>query len=166
MPEAGESPKKSLLEMTTEEVREVMRGHRPRGTLWYAGLGLVLLKNTGIWWTNQVGGHMCSHPEVEGVYIPLTSDMTEDNWAPCRTLELRLTEITENYAHGDFTLEMADAIDAALANIEATEGLRVDRVNLDECSEAWVFVDVLQDAEGYHEGFAPCKGVLTWQNSD
>lgn len=33
--------------------------------------GIIMLEESGIEWTNQVGGTCCWHPKAEGVFIPL-----------------------------------------------------------------------------------------------
>ena len=42
------------------------------------GVGLIILRPSGVLWTNQVGGTGCEHPYVEGIYVPLGGgDSTE-----------------------------------------------------------------------------------------
>ena len=39
--------------------------------VWTQGLHLIVAADTGIMFTNQVGGHGCYHPTQEGFLIPL-----------------------------------------------------------------------------------------------
>jgi len=41
----------------------------------FDGLGLIILHPSGVFFTNQAGGHGCFHPEVEGVFLPLPTDI-------------------------------------------------------------------------------------------
>ncbi|MFQ5876048.1 MAG: DUF6210 family protein, partial [Dehalococcoidia bacterium] len=51
---------------------------KPIIQLWHAsGISLILPYNSGIIYSNQTGGYACYHPEAEGIYIPLTDEMVE-----------------------------------------------------------------------------------------
>src|ERR1035437_5406748 len=39
--------------------------------------GMFVPKKNGVYWSNQVGGHACLHPVVEGLYVPLPT-----HWLP------------------------------------------------------------------------------------
>ena len=47
---------------------------------------LIIPEKTGIKWSNQVGGHACAHPEIEGILIPVrlrmrdVEDIFENIW--------------------------------------------------------------------------------------
>jgi len=38
---------------------------------WYDNVGIVLKVQSGVFYTSQVAGYACLHPEVEGVFYPL-----------------------------------------------------------------------------------------------
>lgn len=66
--------------------------------------------------------------------------------------------------------ETADFIDQLFTTTPHLERLRVDRTQLSQSHEAWIYVDVLAITEDVYLqtilGFGPRKGVLTWPNSD
>ena len=41
---------------------------------WYDNVGLILKVQSGVFYTSQVAGYACQHPEVEGVFYPLRVD--------------------------------------------------------------------------------------------
>ena len=42
------------------------------------GLGLIICCDSSVIYSNQTGGSACLHPEIEGVFIPLRNDYTEN----------------------------------------------------------------------------------------
>jgi hypothetical protein len=150
-------------------------GPTPRINLWNAiGLGLILAYPSGIHYSNQVCGHACLHPTLEGIYVPLANDILENG-----TLISPATDLWQ-YFTGPKLLGMgapqgldqrdADVIDAILARYRIDTLLTVDRLRLGESYEAWVWVKVL-DNEGPTAlinggGPYPRRGVITWPNSD
>jgi hypothetical protein len=149
-----------------QERFENLINQRPMIELWNnTGCYLIVLKPTGVWITNQVGGTACLHPCVEGILIPLTA---KDPDSGC-----------SNYYWNDNGL--GDQSLAILDNYlrQITDG--VITVNMDLCDksyEAWVHVNIaevdttkdhLASAHGFRtmfHDFGAGKGILTWQNSD
>jgi hypothetical protein len=150
---------------------------KPRIELWeHVGLGIILSWPTGIIYTNQTGGTSCFHPEMEGAFVPLRNDCTEEG---------RILMSPENELWNYFTgprwrgdgatlgLEAADAdfIDDLLRKAKLFPTVRVDRDRLKDSHEAWVHVIVAGDESNDSPIFAwfapyPRAGLLTWQNSD
>jgi len=134
----------------------------PKADLYeFDALGLILSRNTGIVYTNQVAGIGCLHPEIEGAFVPLFDGIG-------RPAIHALTQHFRGNWH-PITDSDADSIDGILRR--AHLGFIVtDRERLADSYEAWVFVDVHENAQESSipllSGFGAQKGVLTWPNSD
>jgi len=127
------------------------------------GVGLIIMCPSGVMFTNQTGGYACDHPQEEGVYMPLDFN----------------TDKLEKYFFGgqydgdcDHGIDQLDAgfLDDYLSkagNIHELK-LKVDRTRLQDCQEAWIYLDIENTGtEGdIVAGFNKCKGILTWENSD
>jgi hypothetical protein len=127
------------------------------------GVGLIVAAETKVWYANQTGGHACLQSELEGFYVPFNNGWpTSDD----RSTKAQLSSLLTNVR--GLTLEMAHWIDSGiLASSGETASARVDRSRLADSHEAWVYVDL----QPWHAGGplcvpTPCKGVLTWENSD
>ena len=131
------------------------------------GVGLIILWPSNVLYTNQTGGYACLQPSVEGVFVPLHNELidqerllfeyfTGPKWAGCCCRGI------DN--------ETADEIDAILGLAPATQMLRVNRSQLYESYEAWIYVEIGRGVEdevaAVLSGFTGCAGVLTWGNSD
>ena len=130
---------------------------------------LVIEHPSGVRYQNQAGGYACMQPELEGVLSPLEVDAA---------VKERIRRL--DYPPRGVSLETADEIDALLAMERTSRFLKVDRSPLLESREAWVFVLIdatenltydlpPKENETYFGpvyGFGPCRGVLTWINSD
>ena len=130
------------------------------------GLGLIILRKTGVIISNQTGGFACHHPEVEGFYIPLAKEVHP---------------LLEKHFAGDdgkWKGNCSDGIDKETAIfinslfLDEFENLSfsVDSSKLKESHEAWIYVDILwskgdRDCDIAY-GFNGCRGILTWENSD
>ena len=131
--------------------------------LWNAiGALAIILRKSGVIYTNQVGGASCAKPKEEGFLIPFNDDAPLDQ--PEGALVKRLSALLENYMY--LKDEEADAIDAILASYPDTACARVDRTRLRDSMEAWVYVDIEEPHDSLFQGFGRCKAVLTWPNSD
>lgn len=130
---------------------------------------LVIAWKSGVVYQNQVRGTFCDQLELEGILAPL-------DFEPSEVEELmRIT--TEQYSISE---ELADQIDAMLHRRLSIKFISVDRERLKESCEAWVFVklgampaedscDSYPREDNYYGdlfGFAGCRAVLTWANSD
>lgn len=114
--------------------------------------GVIVLLETGVSWTNQVGGTMCSHPTAVGVFLPM--------W-----------EFTNA---GDPLFEQYIDWDNSCLDIVA-EFLRATGLDwafeprlADFVAEAWVPVRFLPAASSnpMFAGFVGRDGFLTYPNSD
>lgn len=130
------------------------------------GMGLVILRPTGIFYTHQTGGYTCYLSEEEGVYVPVQRQFTDQE----SLLFNFFTGPKWNGWCGDGIDEAtAEYVDYVLSTSFQTRYLRVDRTRLDDCKEAWVYVDVSEPDEpdlAPISGFGNCKGVFLWTNSD
>lgn len=137
------------------------------------GLGLIILNNTGINISNQTGGYSCSHPEEEGIFLPLGN---MPNLVDKLTILFTGPKWRGSCCNG-IDNETADLIDSLLSNTEDnfyitddTSFIKVDRDRLQDSQEAWIYVDISEPVTDSRlkltSGFGQTKGVLTWPNSD
>lgn len=144
-------------------------------------LGLIILRASGVVYTNQTGGHYCSHPSAEGVFMPIGNGQQQR----------AISDVFGGGASSSINEREADAIDEVLSQNPDTRILTVDRARLSDSHESWVFLRVAShpghfpalplvgDAETYADpnspinqsfspifGFGPSVGILTWPNSD
>ena len=150
--------------------KELLRfGHaiedRPTVNLWETdGLGVIVLKDSGVWISNQTGGHGCLHPAEQGIYIPILK------------AERYLQKFSEFFYSGPkwqgwctqgIDNETADFLDNFFAENFWTKYLKVDRTRLEDSHEAWVYVNIAAtQKEDLFYRFGNCQGVVTWENSD
>lgn len=142
---------------------------KPLVQLWDAKqFGLIVLRHSGVYFSNQTGGYACYHPIVEGVFIPLGEEASNQE----KELQGHFTgHKWAGWCCDGIDGETADFIDSVMAKSDLTKDVTVDRARLKESHEAWVHVD-FRNTEPYGfgsvevSGFGICKGVLTWENSD
>lgn len=146
------------------------KGIKPRVRLWHSGgIGLIIPDRTGVIYTNQTGGRGCSHPEMEGFYVPIVDT------------QVNLQQVLFNYFSGPkwnrwctssegIDKETADYIDTVLKKSPLTQALQVDRNKLKESHEAWIRVILDKKKLGSNlpivENLKKSWGILTWENSD
>jgi hypothetical protein len=124
----------------------------------FDSLGLIILFPSGVIYTNQVGGYACLHPEIEGIFLPLSIGHKKVLFA------------LQQHFNGSWNhIEKSDAeiVDKLLHNDEF-RFIKVDRTKLEESFEAWIYVEIekLSETLPLLKGFGKAKGILTWQNSD
>lgn len=124
----------------------------------FDGLGLIIIFPSNVIYTNQVAGYACLHPEIEGVFVPLTIGHKKV-----------LFEL-ENHFKGDwhyFKDKDAEIIDRLLRG-DGFGFIKVDRTKLENSFEAWVYVEIDELSEKFSliKSFGKAKGILTWANSD
>jgi uncharacterized protein DUF6210 len=113
----------------------------PRKTTFYVPQeGLILKHPTGVWWQGQAGGMACTHPEAEGVFIPL--DVYDG-----------ISDALHEHCCWDTSLAKAQEI--AVTRIskclsEHLPFLHVDADFLADSTEAWLHVRI--DAAKIHDG--------------
>jgi|SRR6185503_18296426 len=121
--------------------------------------GAIVPCQSGITWSNQCGGHACTHPEIEGIFVPLllswvpVYDPLENFWEPLPSWHIR----------------------QFIEKIPVFEelGVKPDEAFVGHCGEAWVPVviptDLPDDAWAYGYTLIALAGkrvILTYENSD
>jgi Family of unknown function (DUF6210) len=153
--------------------------------LWNAvGLFLIIEYSSGIVYSNQTGGTLCSHPELEGVVVPLRNDIDETGRLLSPENELYKYFEGPKYcgtgATDGLDLEDVSFIESVLEKYRLSSFISIDRSRLADSHEAWVYVkvereepyeDILKRWEDTLKGFSgfgpyPRSGVLTWSNTD
>ena len=126
-------------------------------------LGLIIPYNTGVTYTNQVGGTAIMHPEVEGFYIPLPHCwLTEDHRGTVQGF------VRTNNTSSD-PEELHDLVRKFLSADGGTlkTWFSVPKITLEMVAEAWVPVVIVEDRNfPFTVPIAGLLGYLTWNNSD
>lgn len=131
------------------------------------GLGLIILRASGVFYTHETGGYACDHANAQGVFAPLHRVPDDDQ-------EMMLTAHFcgpkwEGWCSDGIDQATADYVDYVLSLSPETNYLKVDRTRLADSKEAWIYVDVQEpsgDVLPPISGFGVCKGVFIWRNSD
>lgn len=116
--------------------------------------GMIVPCHTGIIWTNQCGGTSCTHPEQEGIFVPLPGF-----WIP------DLEDLTDLWSTASHTEQISVWLNASEELSQAFEAL--DHNPLAALGEAWVPVRVVN--KGNETILAPFVNdivILTYANSD
>lgn len=128
---------------------------------------MILIVESGIYFSNQTGGYGCLHPAEEGIYIPLYDEKVDQEYE----LSQHFTGSKwQSWCNEAIDEETADFIDTVLEKSSNTRMLKVDRSRLNDSHEAWVYVTLdPQTHDADSEIFSEVgvnEGVLTWENSD
>src|SRR5260221_11970552 len=98
-------------------------------------LGLIILKNTGVFIANQTGGYSCTESKAEGIYVPLRPHAHE--------LE---AFFQEQWAIDGSPLDekAADFIDNFLSLVEYgnLDFIKLDPTRFENSHDAWVHFNV------------------------
>lgn len=133
------------------------------------GAALIVRWNSGVWYTNQAGGHSCMQPEAEGIFVPLNPIVSDQGRAVALEETLSACRWPGVALHAGVSPNEADCVDAALEK-HKLDGITVNRSRLRDSMEAWVFVDVSAvDSPGLRvlvDWSTPLEAVLVWGNSD
>lgn len=130
------------------------------------GLGLIILRPSGVFYIHETGGYACEHSSAQGVFAPLHSPPDDDQEA------LLISHFTiskwDGWCSDGIDEATADYVDYVLSLSPHTSYIKVDRTRLDDCKEAWIYVDVREPDGNFNpiSGFGKCKGVFIWGNSD
>lgn len=121
-------------------------------------VGLIIPWQTGVLFSNQVGGHACAHPKLEGFLLPVP--VCKFTWMD-PLLNAHLLDYAPTLVQKLLTKTGLD---------EWLEPLTTDD-KPEEMSEAWVWVrirkpDTLYSLPVHLQPFAGTKAVLTYPNSD
>ncbi len=127
--------------------------------LWESvGVFLIIEAPTGVFYSNQVGGTGCGHPEVEGYLVPVErySDMEE------------IENITRDYWHDGALKQLSKSAMKQLAR--AIQGLSVI-IGDGSSKSTFCTIDGERLDTRNGEAWIPVKtpwgpGWLTWENSD
>lgn len=130
--------------------------------------GLILPGPSGVVWRNQVGGAACSHPELEGIFVPLPMHLPDASEDPLR--DVYMTERNGDYS----TILVQQFLDSEGWLAECFEPLEqwADVPSPRLLAEAWVPVRVrghMPPDGGDSDILAPFLGrevVLVYTNSD
>ncbi|MEW6302888.1 MAG: DUF6210 family protein [Verrucomicrobiota bacterium] len=131
--------------------------------LWdYDGVGLIIAYPSGVTYVNQAGGLTCRQPELEGVFVPLTAQLS----AVGNELQEYFTGPKwKGRCDDGIDVETADFVDGLLRAHDWAGSLQVDRDRLSDSLEAWIHMRV--GGNGFFwPGFEGGHGVLVWENSD
>jgi hypothetical protein len=127
--------------------------------LWpFVGTGLLVPCASGFEYSNQAAGMLCRHPSLEGAFVPMSNESSEDAVPHVGCCGDEITE------------EHAAELDAYFAKLDNRGYLiTVDRERLADSTEAWVWVQC--KVVGHRHEFHPLSGyegpaVFTWENCD
>ena len=131
--------------------------------LWDLGseyLGLIIPADTGISYTNQVGGTYCGHPVVEGFYVPLPT-----GWLVAEANEFIRDFFFNNPTQAEVDAHCGKFLSAGDGFLEAYFDVPTAQVPF--MAEAWMPVLVKENKSFLttHQ-VAGHIGYLTWSNSD
>jgi hypothetical protein len=132
--------------------------------LWgLSGATLIVPEQSGVTYSNQVGGTACFQMAIEGVLIPLNNDCLPEHHE-----ELLETYLCRYFSDLDrvFGADDVPEFNKLLWNFPETTAIRVDESKIEESCEAWIYVIVNENSFSDFSGFGEFKGVLTWCNSD
>ena len=115
-------------------------------------VGIIIPMETGVIFTNQVDGTSCQHPELEGIFIPLSS-FTDDD----------LKDIEKEYPNPQFIKLWIKKHELPLKLLEKEwfKGLG----GLGHYPEAWINVKIL-NSDSSLKDFIGMEAILTYENSD
>lgn len=121
--------------------------------------GMIVRKATGFQWSNQVGGTACSHPVVEGIFIPLPREWFEVN------------SIENDWGHakgeGDLKAHNKEVVKRFLdKNSEIQKRFVFDEDFNGNVAEAWVPLKVKSSEDEILKPFFGQSVVVTYENSD
>jgi len=160
------------------------------------GLGLIILSPSGVLYSNQAGGTCCLQPQAEGFFVPLHDEVRGQEkmlldyflqpGAPSAAPEgfdLKTAElIDEVLAASTVTrfikvdrTKLKDSVEAwvyvELSNQPEEPPVTFNAdIGTTDSGETWRAADYAELPIPPYSypvyGFGPCKGVLTWCNSD
>ena len=125
---------------------------------------LIVPSNTGIVYSNQVGGTQCDQKEIEGFIIPIEYDFLLEE--PENSLTLKLCRLFPEGNPGVIDKPEAEAVQLLLNASSLTNSIEIDWDKLSNSKESWVYVIIKGDLDGEIEAGEVKEAVLTWPNSD
>lgn len=125
---------------------------------------LVIPGNTGMVYTNQVGGTECDQPEMEGGIVPIEYDIQIEN--PLNSLTFKLCELFPEGNPGIIDQVCAENIQKLLDASPFTKGVEVNWNKLKQSKESWLHVTVKGTLDDTIDLENVNEAILTWPNSD
>jgi len=133
--------------------------------LWdYSNSGIIFPLKTNIVWTNQCGGTSCSHPELEGIFVPLnlTPEGYGVNCLWCDAWGFTYLD----YLH---EIQAVEDLQGFLGRVSEEEFHKL--INEQQCGEAWIPVKIIMSKNNITfpkqlEPFIGDIGIFTYPNSD
>lgn len=122
-------------------------------------LALIVNHPSGVVYTNQAGGVCCTHPELEGVLIPLVrpswnatrETSMRDRWSSANDVKYVSEEVEDFLRSNDWDDLFEPGLNVLLGK---------------HFGEAWVPVRIKPNDDPALRAFAGMEGVLTYANSD
>jgi hypothetical protein len=108
----------------------------PTIRLWeHVGMCLIIEYPSGVWYSNQTGGHNCLQPSLEGVLVPVRNEGSEDGrlvFSPESDLSdyFKGPKWCGSGATSGIDADDADYIEKALSEAGLSESISVDRSRL------------------------------------
>lgn len=109
-------------------------------------LGLIVLLETGVNWSNQTGGLACRHPVAEGIFLPLYGDVPDD---------------TDEFYDDSGSPYNIERVQRFLIDNLLDDQLEPDP-DATEVMEAWIPVKIKETCEN----FKGMRAIVTYDNSD
>lgn len=158
-----------------KSVNTLQKMNQPLIEIWDSvGLGIIIEYPTGIMISNQTGGTACLHPKIEGIFLPLSNDYSEEN-LEFISPEIELTDYFNGLKYNGsgatkgIHKEDVDKINSILSKYGLDEFIEIDLTRLTESHEAWIRIKINESQKNdLMKGFEkyPLSGILTWSNSD
>ena len=127
-------------------------------------IGVILLCDSAVRFSNQSGGYACDHPSEQGVFVPFNQPFVGD------LLLNYFVKEHNGWCSRGISEKDAEWLDNLFVEYDYTKRLKVDRSRLKDCKEAWIYVDIypLEGSRMFHNVPSSYSGkaVLVWENSD
>jgi hypothetical protein len=121
--------------------------------------GMIVRVPSGLKWSNQTGGVLCSHPVLEGVFVPLPQ-----SWFLVNSIENEMGYIKSD---GDLKAHNRRLVGRFLeANPEIQKRFEFDESFNESAAEAWVPLKVMTPDDEILKPFHGLPVVITYENSD
>lgn len=125
---------------------------KPVVRLW-SEMGLIVPMKTGVMFSNQVDGVACQHPELEGIFVPLSKEVYGN-----------LEDIEGEYPKPDKIKRWISKHKLPLKLLESEWWTGLGEYS--HHPEAWVNVFILNNKDVRLKDFIGKKAILTYPNSD
>ena len=153
----GRPPSVEVLQEPPRKRKELLKPDKPVIQLWGERLfGMIVIRPSGVYYSNQTGGYACYHPMEEGVFIPLGKESVDQEKELC---DYFTGAKWAGWCCEGIDEETAGFIEALMAKSHLTQSITVDRTRLQDSQEAWVYVDFSNtEAVGWRCGSVGPRG--------